>query len=72
MRTVRDLVAAFEALAPTAWAEPWDNTGLLLGDPAAPLGEVLAVSELFTRTQAREPRISCTIGESLWRQRWGN
>jgi len=27
---------------------------------------------LFTRTQAREPRISCTIGESLWRQRWGN
>jgi hypothetical protein len=27
---------------------------------------------LFSRTQAREPRISCTIGETLWRQRWGN
>ena len=27
---------------------------------------------LFSRTQAKEPRISCTIGESLWRQRWGN
>lgn len=23
-------------------------------------------------TQAREPRISCTIGETLWRSRWGN
>ena len=27
---------------------------------------------LFSRAQAKEPRISCTIGESLWRQRWGN
>jgi hypothetical protein len=27
---------------------------------------------LFSRTQAKEQRISCTIGESLWRQRWGN
>ena len=24
------------------------------------------------RAQAPEPRISCTIGESLWRGRWGN
>ncbi len=24
------------------------------------------------RAQTREPRISCTIGESLWRGRWGN
>ncbi len=27
---------------------------------------------LFNRTQAKAPRISCTIGESLWRDRWGN
>jgi hypothetical protein len=27
---------------------------------------------LLTRAQAKEPRISCTIGEALWRQRWGN
>ena len=24
------------------------------------------------RIDAREPRISCTIGEQLWRNRWGN
>ena len=22
--------------------------------------------------QARKPRISCTIGEQMWRERWGN
>ena len=22
--------------------------------------------------QAREPRVSCLVGESLWRNRWGN
>ncbi len=27
---------------------------------------------LFIPAQAKEPRISCTIGETLWRQRWGN
>ena len=27
---------------------------------------------LLKRAQAREPRISCTIGEALWRYRWGN
>ncbi|MDB5581881.1 MAG: hypothetical protein JWR80_7057, partial [Bradyrhizobium sp.] len=24
------------------------------------------------KVQAQQPRISCTIGESLWRGRWGN
>lgn len=31
---LRDLVAAMEAIAPPALAEPWDNVGLLVGDPA--------------------------------------
>jgi hypothetical protein len=22
--------------------------------------------------QQREPRVSCTIGERMWRERWGN
>ncbi len=25
-----------------------------------------------TRASAKEPRVSCTIGESLWQQRWGS
>jgi hypothetical protein len=26
----------------------------------------------LVRMQGREPRISCTIGEQMWRERWGN
>jgi hypothetical protein len=26
----------------------------------------------LARVQARAPRVSCTIGEQLWRERWGN
>jgi dinuclear metal center YbgI/SA1388 family protein len=38
---VADLVRAMEAIAPTAYAEDWDNVGLLAGDPGARLGRVL-------------------------------
>jgi dinuclear metal center YbgI/SA1388 family protein len=30
-----DVIARLEALAPTSLAEPWDNVGLLVGDPVA-------------------------------------
>jgi hypothetical protein len=36
---------------------------------------ILEVAELMTRvvpTQVRRPRVSCTIGEQMWRDRWGN
>ena len=49
---LRDLLADIEAMAPAALAEPWDNVGLMTGDPAReitgilvaldPTGEVLA------------------------------
>lgn len=35
---IRDLVAALDRIAPFRFAEPWDNVGLLLGDPADALG----------------------------------
>jgi dinuclear metal center YbgI/SA1388 family protein len=38
---VADLVRAMEAIAPTRFAAPWDNVGLLVGDPAAPLERLL-------------------------------
>ena len=46
MTTVADLVAAFESFATVRWAEPWDNTGLLVGDPAAPLAKILVTIDL--------------------------
>jgi dinuclear metal center YbgI/SA1388 family protein len=38
---VSDLVGAMESIAPSSFAAPWDNVGLLVGDPAAPLARVL-------------------------------
>lgn len=44
---VSDLTAAMQAIAPTRYAEPWDNVGLLLGDPDRPLrGAVLLTIDL--------------------------
>ena len=37
---VADLAAWLEAFAPSRLAEPWDNVGLLLGDPMAPIRNV--------------------------------
>ncbi|OAA28629.1 dinuclear metal center protein, YbgI/SA1388 family [Frankia sp. EI5c] len=39
--TVRDCVSALESCYPPAWAEPWDAVGLSVGDPEAPVREVL-------------------------------
>ena len=39
--TVREVAAAVARAFPLAWAEPWDNVGLLAGDPAAPVTGVL-------------------------------
>lgn len=38
---VSDLVSAMESIAPTSLAASWDNVGLLVGDPAAPLSRVV-------------------------------
>lgn len=41
MTTVADLVAWIEGFAPPSLAEPWDNVGLLWGDPAATVDRVM-------------------------------
>jgi dinuclear metal center YbgI/SA1388 family protein len=41
MPTVADLAAAMNAFAPTHTAADWDNVGLLLGDPAAPVARLM-------------------------------
>ncbi len=43
---IRDLIAAMESVAPTADAEPWDNVGLILGDPAGALARVMLCIDL--------------------------
>lgn len=43
---VRDLSNAMEAIAPTRLAEAWDNVGLIVGDPDAPLRRILLCIDL--------------------------
>jgi dinuclear metal center YbgI/SA1388 family protein len=50
---IADLLAAMEAIAPLRHAEPWDNVGLLAGDPAQPLSKVLLTID-YTMAVAEE------------------
>jgi dinuclear metal center YbgI/SA1388 family protein len=52
---VRDLVAVMEELAPTRFAEAWDNVGLLVGDPARAVTRVLLAID-YTADVAEEAR----------------
>src|SRR5690242_14581356 len=50
-----DLVAALERIAPTRYAESWDNVGLLVGDPAQDVTRVMLTID-FTPDVADEAR----------------
>ena len=52
---VADLVMAMETIAPTRFAASWDNVGLLVGDPTAPLSRVLLAIDC-TRHVVEEAR----------------
>jgi len=40
--TLNDFLAALESIAPTQWAESWDNPGLQVGSPAQPIRKIFA------------------------------
>ncbi|MCZ6665332.1 MAG: Nif3-like dinuclear metal center hexameric protein [Gammaproteobacteria bacterium] len=44
--TVQDFCIAMESIAPTGLAQSWDNVGLLVGDPAAPIRRIMACIDL--------------------------
>jgi dinuclear metal center YbgI/SA1388 family protein len=50
---VKDVVAVMEEWAPTSAAEPWDNVGLLVGNPEADVTRVLLTID-FTAEVAEE------------------
>ena len=41
MRTLSTLVQTMEQIAPTRYAESWDNVGLLVGDPEQPISRAM-------------------------------
>jgi len=53
--TLQSLVDVMELLAPTRYAESWDNVGLLVGDPSRTLKKTLLCID-YTPVVAREAR----------------
>jgi putative NIF3 family GTP cyclohydrolase 1 type 2 len=52
---LRQIIDAMEQIAPTAGAEPWDNVGLLAGDPNQEITQILLTID-YTPAVAEEGR----------------
>jgi len=50
IKTVADIAAWLEGFAPGSLAEPWDNVGLLWGDPASTLAKVMTCLTVTPQT----------------------
>lgn len=63
MTTVADIAAWMQVIAPLELSEPWDNTGLLLGDPAVRVTRVLTCLTLTPESvaEAIEERVGLVI-----------
>jgi dinuclear metal center YbgI/SA1388 family protein len=58
---LRDLLAVLDAIAPLRWAEPWDNVGLLTGDPGASVTRVLLTVDVTHAVADEALREGCTL-----------
>ena len=56
MTTVADVTAWLEQFAPSRLAEPWDNVGLLWGDPSAPVERVMTCLTVTSASAAEAIR----------------
>ena len=56
---LRDLVAALEAIAPTRYAESWDNVGLLVGDPAQSVTRAMLTIDYTPAVAAEARELHC-------------
>jgi dinuclear metal center YbgI/SA1388 family protein len=56
-----DLLPVLDAIAPLRWAEPWDNAGLLTGDPGAPVSRVLLTVDLTHAVADEALRAGCAL-----------
>lgn len=59
--TVRDVAAALEEFAPTAYAEGFDNTGLLVGEPDAPVTGILIAHDCLEQVVAEAESAGCNL-----------
>lgn len=61
MIRLADVVAALDALAPPELAEEWDNVGLLVGDPAAPVSRALFAIDTTAAVLDEAARTGCEL-----------
>lgn len=59
--SVRDFVAAMESIAPVGLAQNWDNVGLLVGDPNAPMRRVLLCIDLTRNVVEEAIKTHCEV-----------
>jgi dinuclear metal center YbgI/SA1388 family protein len=58
---LRDLLSILDAVAPLRWAEPWDNVGLLTGEPDADIRRVLLTIDLTHAVADEAIRERCAL-----------
>jgi dinuclear metal center YbgI/SA1388 family protein len=63
MTTVKTILSAVEEIAPQALCEQWDNSGLLVGDPDAPVKRVGVCLDITAAQieQAKELSVDCIV-----------
>lgn len=54
---LRDILGVLDGMAPFGTAEPWDNTGLMVGDPLMEVSSILVALDPVTETI--EAAVSC-------------
>lgn len=56
-----EITATLEAIAPTRFAEPWDNVGLLVGDPDATVTRALLAVDCTEAVYAEARALGCEL-----------
>lgn len=58
---LRELTHILEAIAPISYAEPWDNVGLLVGEPAQNVQSVLLTIDYTAQVAEEASRLGCNV-----------
>lgn len=58
---LRDILPVLDTIAPLRFAEPWDNVGLIAGDPAAPVSRILLTIDYTSAVAEEAHREKCEL-----------
>ena len=61
MMTIADIMTALNAFAPPETAQKWDNCGLLVGSPAAPVNKALVTLDITLAAIAEARRVGAQL-----------